>query len=171
MKNVIAGLSALSWQKARSVGSCALRCAGIAGLATIISSCADKELTRPNVAFNPKISLQVTMTAVVSTAAIGFNLDGGNFVVWTMRLWWAFGITVFGATVAAFLLQSWGQRHTTATRAAVIFAMEPVFAGLASYFWLGERLTGRGWTGAALVLVGVLLAELKPGGDKEHSSK
>ena len=115
--------------------------------------------------------LQVTMTAVLSTAAIGLNLDGGNFVVWTMRLWWAFGITVFGATVAAFLLQSWGQRHTTATRAAVIFAMEPVFAGLASYFWLGERLTGRGWTGAALVLVGVLLAELKPVGDKEHSSK
>ena len=112
--------------------------------------------------------LQVTMVAVVSS--FGLILES-SFVNWTMRLWWAFGITVFGATVAAFLLQSWGQRHTTATRAALIFALEPVFAGLASYYWLGERLTGRGWVGAGLVLLGVLLAELKPGGDREHSSR
>ena len=114
---------------------------------------------------------QVTMTALVSTAATGLNLDGGNFVVWTISLFWSFVITVLGATVAAFILQSWGQRHTTATRAALIFAMEPVFAGLASFLWLGERLTGRGWAGAGLVLIGVLLAELKPGRDKEHINK
>ncbi|MCX6611179.1 MAG: DMT family transporter [Acidobacteria bacterium] len=112
--------------------------------------------------------LQVTMVAIVSS--LGLVLES-SFVNWTMRLWWAFGITVLGATVAAFMLQSWGQRHTTATRAALIFALEPVFAGLASYFWLGERLTGRGWVGAGLVLLGVLLAELKPGGDREHSSR
>ncbi len=112
--------------------------------------------------------LQVTTTAVVSS--FGLVLES-SFVNWSMRLWWAFGITVLGATVAAFLLQSWGQRYTTATRAALIFALEPVFAGLASYYWLGERLTERGWTGAGLVLSGVLLAELKPRGDREHSSR
>ena len=112
--------------------------------------------------------LQVTMVAVVSS--FGLVLES-SYVNWTMRLWWAFGTTVLGATVAAFLLQSWGQRHTTATRAALIFALEPVFAGIASYYWLGERLTGRGWAGAGLVLLGVLLAELKPGGDREHSSR
>mgnify|MGYP000139977050 CR=1 FL=1 len=112
--------------------------------------------------------LEVTMVAVVSS--FGLVLES-SYVNWTMRLWWAFGITVLGATVAAFMLQSWGQRHTTATRAALIFALEPVFAGLASFYWLGERLTGRGWAGAGLVLLGVLLAELKPGGDREHSSR
>ena len=112
--------------------------------------------------------LQVTMVAVVSS--FGLVLES-SYVNWTMRLWWAFGTTVLGATVAAFLLQSWGQRHTTATRAALIFALEPVFAGIASFYWLGERLTGRGWAGAGLVLLGVLLAELKPGGDREHSSR
>lgn len=111
--------------------------------------------------------LQVTMVAVVSS--FGLALES-SYVNWSMRLWWAFGTTVLGATVAAFLLQSWGQRHTTATRAALIFALEPVFAGIASFFWLGERLTGRGWAGAGLVLMGVLLAELKPGGDREHIS-
>jgi len=108
------------------------------------------------------------MVAVVSS--FGLVLES-SYVNWTMRLWWAFGITVLGATVAAFMLQSWGQRQTTATRAALIFALEPVFAGLASFYWLGERLTGRGWAGAGLVLLGVLLAELKPGGDREHSSR
>ncbi len=112
--------------------------------------------------------LQVTMVAVVSS--FGLVLES-SYVNWTMRLWWAFGITVLGATVAAFLLQSWGQRHTTATRAALIFALEPVFAGIASFYWLGERLTGRGWMGAGLVLLGVLLAELKPRGDEEHISR
>jgi drug/metabolite transporter (DMT)-like permease len=111
---------------------------------------------------------QVVMTAVVSTMGLGFEQ---SYVVWTQRLWWGFGITILGATVAAYLLMSWAQRYTSATRAALIFATEPVFAGLASYFWLGERLSGRGWVGAGLVLMGVLLAELKPGGDREHSSK
>lgn len=111
---------------------------------------------------------QVAMTAVVSTIGLGWE---SSRLVWTMRLWWSLAITVLGATVAAFLLQSYGQRQTTATRAALIFATEPVFAGLASYFWLGERLTARGWLGAALVMIGVLLAELKPAGVKEHSSK
>jgi drug/metabolite transporter (DMT)-like permease len=109
---------------------------------------------------------QVVTTAIVSTIALGAE---SFHVVWTMRLVWAFAITILGATVAAYLLQSFGQRQTTATRAALIFATEPVFAGLASYFWLGERLTGRGWVGAGLVLIGVLLAELKPGEDPEHS--
>jgi len=112
--------------------------------------------------------LQVTMTAVVST--LGLPLES-YFAVWTMKLLWAFAITILGATVAAYLLQSWGQNQTTATRAALIFALEPVFAGLTSYFWLGERLTLRGWTGAGLVLTGVLLAELKPGADSEHINK
>jgi drug/metabolite transporter (DMT)-like permease len=111
---------------------------------------------------------QIAMTAVVST--IGLGLESSR-VVWTIGLLWAFVITIFGATVAAFLLQSWGQRQTTATRAALIFATEPVFAGLASYFLLGERLSARGWVGAGLVMLGVLLAELKPGVEKEHSSK
>ncbi len=111
---------------------------------------------------------QVAMTALVSTLALGFE---ERFLVWTPRLAWAFAITILGATVAAYLLQSYGQRYTTATRAALIFAMEPVFAGIASYFWLGERLAARGWIGAGLVLLGVVLAELKPRTSPQHSSK
>ena len=35
-----------------------------------------------------------------------------------------------------------------------------VFAGIAGYLWLGERLTARGWLGSGLILAGMLVAEL-----------
>ena len=46
------------------------------------------------------------------------------------------------------------------TRTAVIFTMEPVFAGLFGFLLAGERLSGRGWLGAGLILAGMLVAEL-----------
>ena len=106
--------------------------------------------------------LQIAVTAVIAACGAGLGVAGLEFVNWTPRLMWALAITIAGATVLAFLLQSWGQRNTTASRAALVFATEPVFAGLASYFWLGERLTLSGWVGAALVFIAIILAELKP---------
>lgn len=63
------------------------------------------------------------------------------------------------ATVGALWLQNYGQARTSATRAAVLFATEPVWAALFSYF-AGDRLNGREILGASVVLTGVLLATL-----------
>jgi drug/metabolite transporter (DMT)-like permease len=38
--------------------------------------------------------------------------------------------------------------------------LEPVFAGLTSYVFAGERLGPRALAGAALILSGILIAEL-----------
>jgi len=38
-----------------------------------------------------------------------------------------------------------------------------VFAGLTSFLFFGERLSGRALAGAALILAGILLAEMKGG--------
>ncbi len=108
--------------------------------------------------------LQIVTTAAIAGGGAVLGVAGPEFVSWTPQLFWAFAITIGGATVLAFLLQSWGQRHTTASRAALVFASEPVFAGLASYLWLGERLSPSGWAGAGLVLSAIVLAELKPQG-------
>ncbi len=67
-------------------------------------------------------------------------------------------VTAIGSTVIGFSLQVWGQRHTTASRTALLFSMVPVFAALFSYLTLGERLGGRELTGAGLIFSGVLLA-------------
>ncbi|MDR3763949.1 MAG: DMT family transporter [Acidobacteriota bacterium] len=73
---------------------------------------------------------------------------------------WALAITALIGTVACFVIQAWAQRFTPPTHTALIFAMEPVFAGLTSYVFLGERLGARGTAGAGLILAGVLLSEL-----------
>jgi drug/metabolite transporter (DMT)-like permease len=68
--------------------------------------------------------------------------------------------TGVGATALALVWQMDAQRHMSAARAALIFCLEPVFAALASWVWLGERLSATQWTGAALIVAGMVLAEL-----------
>jgi drug/metabolite transporter (DMT)-like permease len=51
----------------------------------------------------------------------------------------------------------------SATHAAIIFSLEPVFATAFAVAARGasESLGGRGWVGAALVLAGVVVSELR----------
>jgi drug/metabolite transporter (DMT)-like permease len=74
------------------------------------------------------------------------------------------GLLVTGvlATALAFALQTWGQRYTSATRTALIFALEPVFAMVTAVSLGGERLTSAGISGGLLILSGIVLVELKP---------
>jgi len=66
------------------------------------------------------------------------------------------------ATAVAFGVQTVAQRYTTATHTALIFATEPVFAALGSFVLIGERLTSIQLLGAALILTGMIAAELGP---------
>ena len=62
-------------------------------------------------------------------------------------------------SVAAFCLQVWGQARTSPTRASLLLLLEPVVAAGIG-FAIGERLGLRGVAGAALILAGIVLAEL-----------
>src|SRR5258706_957125 len=64
------------------------------------------------------------------------------------------------ATAVAFSIQLWAQQYTSPGHAAILFTLEPVFAVLTSYLFLGERLATRALFGAAFVLSGILIAEL-----------
>lgn len=81
-------------------------------------------------------------------------------VVWTGKLLFALGVTAVLGTALAFSVQAWAQQYTSPTHAAVLFSLEPVFAAAFSYLVVGERLGGRGFLGAALILAGVLVTEL-----------
>ena len=74
--------------------------------------------------------------------------------------WFAVFFTAAFATSLAFLAQNYAQKYTTATKAAIIFTGEPVFALIFSFAILGETLGPEGIFGAALIIVGMLLAEL-----------
>ncbi len=71
-------------------------------------------------------------------------------------------LTVF-ATLLTTYLQTRYQKDTTPTRAAIIFAVEPVFAAIIAFFALGEYLGSLGILGGALILGGVLISELSDG--------
>lgn len=104
--------------------------------------------------------LQVGGVAVFSLAS--FSWIEPPHVSWTPRLLLALVATGALATALSFSMYTWAQRHTTATRAALIFASEPVFAGLTAWALAGESWTRWSLAGAALILAGILLVELKP---------
>jgi len=64
-------------------------------------------------------------------------------------------------TVGTFLTQTWAQRHMSATHAAIIFALEPVWAAVLAAWLLGERLGRTGLWGGALVLGGIVVSEVR----------
>jgi drug/metabolite transporter (DMT)-like permease len=78
----------------------------------------------------------------------------------TAQLWIGVAVCAVFATALAFSLQLWAQQYTSPSHAAILFTLEPVFAVITSYFVLGERLGWRSIGGAALVLAGILAAEL-----------
>jgi drug/metabolite transporter (DMT)-like permease len=76
------------------------------------------------------------------------------------ELWIGIAVCAVFATGIAFWLQLWAQQYTSPSHAAILFTLEPVFAVITSYLVLGERLSLRSVAGAALVLAGILAAEL-----------
>jgi drug/metabolite transporter (DMT)-like permease len=74
-------------------------------------------------------------------------------------VWAALLVTGVFASALAYLIQTWVQRRTSATRVAIVYAMEPVFAGLFGYLLAGDRLGVLGWTGCALILAGIVVSE------------
>src|SRR5579863_5760812 len=116
----------------------------------------------------------------VSYESISFMQVAGAAVLGIGTFWWvetpvirltpmvlvALGVTGLLATALAFTIQAWAQQHTTPTRTALIYSLEPVVAWLTSFLLTGETLTRRAGAGAGLILSGILLVELK----RVHSS-
>ena len=107
--------------------------------------------------------IQVGVTALFTIVCVPlFAFIGAERprVVLTPGLIVAVLATGIFATALAFSVQVWAQQYTSANHAAIIFTLEPVFAGLTSYVFYHERLGGRSMAGAALILGGILIAEL-----------
>ena len=95
--------------------------------------------------------------AVVAVARGQLELPSG----WTV--WYALLVTGIFASALGFLVQTWAQRRISASRTAIAFAMEPVFAGIFGFWLAGDRLGAIGWTGCALIMAGILVAEPEAG--------
>ncbi|HWN23234.1 MAG TPA: DMT family transporter [Gaiellaceae bacterium] len=91
--------------------------------------------------------------AVVAVALGQIELPRG----WTV--WGALLVTGVFASALGFLVQTWAQQRTSATRTALAFAMEPVWAAIFGFWLAGDRLGAVAWVGATLIMAGIVVAE------------
>jgi drug/metabolite transporter (DMT)-like permease len=103
--------------------------------------------------------VQMLTASVLSFASC--SLLETPVVNWTPRVISAVFLTGLLASALAFSVQAWAQQFSSATRAAIIYSLEPVFAWITSWWLIGERLGFKESTGAALILLGILTVELK----------
>jgi drug/metabolite transporter (DMT)-like permease len=104
-------------------------------------------------------TLQIAFAAIFMLLAL--PLGGRPAFHLTPTAILALAITALFATAAAFTIQSWAQQLLPATHIALILTLEPVFAALTSLLFFHERFGPRELLGAALILAGILLAELR----------
>ena len=102
------------------------------------------------------------LTVTVLSLIFSLSLDDVTFnLTYDYVFFKAVIITAVFATVYAFLIQTYMQQFTTATKTAIIFAMEPVSASVFAYISVGEVLTNIQLTGAILIVFATVVAELK----------
>jgi drug/metabolite transporter (DMT)-like permease len=122
--------------------------------------------------FREKMSYELLAVSQIAVAAILgwalFSWVESPRVAWRPAVVWAILITGLLATALAFSIQAWAQQYTSPARTALIFMLEPVFAWITSYCLVGEGLSGRAAAGAALILGGVTMVELKPPNPRQH---
>jgi len=104
---------------------------------------------------------QVVVTAVLCGLAAAAGLEP-LFLRPSAAVWMGVLVTGLLCTALAFTVMAWAQQHTSPTRVALIFALEPISAWLTSYLVLGERLGVWPAAGAGLILAGVVAVEWKP---------
>jgi len=114
----------------------------------------------PRIGFQQLALLQVGFCALFMGLSLPF-LEHPQ-VAWTPRLAVALAIAAVLATAAAFSIQSWVQAVLPPTHTALILTMEPVFAWVTSFLFMGERMGVRPAAGALLILAGIALTELAP---------
>lgn len=71
----------------------------------------------------------------------------------------------FNAVMASFVatfVQTKFQRYTSPIKAALIFSLEPIFANIFAIIVINEILSFREYTGAAILLCGLLISEIGP---------
>ena len=113
--------------------------------------------------FAPRVdSARVTVVQLLSAGLFSFaamplfgeKLPGFSWI------WLVAGVGLGLASAVIQLAMNWAQKSVSPTRATVIYAGEPVWAGVFGRI-AGERLPALAWLGAAFILAGVLASELK----------
>jgi drug/metabolite transporter (DMT)-like permease len=168
----LAGLFALCWEGGFVWGrgdTLALLCAVFFGLYVVLMASTTRKVDKLMVLTASQIVTVAVCSALwlllreVPLGAAERTEDLANYLSYirTGLEMYAVNIVYLGvvATAAIISLQTWGQSHSSANEAAVIYAFEPGCAAIFAYFWLGETLAWNGLLGAALLISGMIVSQ------------
>ena len=107
------------------------------------------------------VGLTAWSVAVAALLTGSASLLGGGLTVPADRQTWAaVAYLALLATCLGFAVQAWAQSTLSATTAAVVMTMEPVFAAVIATGLGGESLTPLSWAGGLIVVAAMFVAEL-----------
>lgn len=107
-------------------------------------------------------TVTVIQLAVVGLLALATMPVAAEPVPTFSWAWLLPGVGLGAASAVIQLTMNWAQRTVDPTKAALIYAGEPVWGGLFGRL-AGDRLPPIAILGAVLIVAGVILSELKPG--------
>ncbi len=102
---------------------------------------------------------QIVFTIPLSVAMTSAD---SHIIAWAPIVWIAIIYSGILATAVVFLLQVRYQQQTTATHAAIIYSLEPVFASVLAIYINHQALTLRIILGGAIILASIVLIEVMP---------
>jgi drug/metabolite transporter (DMT)-like permease len=159
-----AGIGLMSWDGGGNLLADASTVAGALGYALyviVLSARAGKHAAR-DLAATQIVWMAVLGGLWMLVEAIGtdrMQTLGGRL---NAEILWGLAYLGVVATAGMLFLQARAQAHVSADKAALIYAMEPVFAALFAWVWLSEGLTLRAALGGAVVVFAVVFSEWKP---------
>lgn len=103
----------------------------------------------------------IQMATVAGVALVALPFSGETLPRPTPALLGCVAYLGVVTSALCFLIQIWGQRSVPPTRAATLYAGEPVFAALFGVALLDESFDRTDWLGAAFVMLAVVLT-LRP---------
>ncbi len=105
----------------------------------------------------------IVLTVLCFTSSLilneSYDLSNISFGLWDFWLIMIYMGLV--ATTLTFLFQNYGQRHQTASQAAIIFALEPVFAAFFAYLIGNEMLSWQAWIGCSVIFLAIIITVIK----------
>lgn len=158
-----AGIGLMSWEGGGNLLADISTVVGAAGYALYVIVLSARAARHParNLA-----ATQIVWMAVLGLLWMLADASGTDKLVTlqsrvSSEILWGLAYLGVVATAGMLFIQAIAQRHVSADKAAVIYAMEPVFAALFAWWWLSELLTLKAAVGGAIVVLAVLLSEWK----------
>jgi drug/metabolite transporter (DMT)-like permease len=158
------GIGVMSWKSGElAIGNLWLLGSALSDAAYIIVL----EVFSPHHLPMPLVTIQLWVVAVLGILWAAPELTEHIEAIQT-----SLGILIYlgvVATAIVILFQTVAQQWISAHEVAIFFALEPVFGAIFAFLLLGETFETRGFIGAAIVLVGIILTLTRPKIDESDS--